>query len=307
MDKEAIKAQLKECLLRDVNYLCRRADRLWAEPIVRTLRDLRETETKAVFFGGTLRSLMLARLELANSRCGWKRRRPRDVDIVVDGTTIDALRERFKALVSRETRFGGLQLQRMKLHFDLWPLQSTWAFVQERCPNPAFAALPRTTFFNLEAIAADVWAEPGHTRMIYSGDDQFFDGLISQTLEVNREDNPFPSLCVVRALSMASSLRFAIGPLLARYLASHGPLISNKELEDVQRKHYGKLRFTGQALRELIDYIRNSLEIDCNSAVKLPQHNQLTFWNETGHEEKSSRFRLLTCRRFEIKSRRHTD
>src|SRR4051812_48642791 len=60
--------------------------------------------------------------------------------------------------------------------------------------------LPETTFFNLEAIAVDVWPQIGKARSIYSGDDQFFEGIITRTLELNRPENPFPGLCIVRSL-----------------------------------------------------------------------------------------------------------
>jgi hypothetical protein len=89
MDKHARISRLKAMLLKDVASLCSRRDRLWSEPIVHTLQDIRRANVRAVLFGGTLRSLLLSRLQ--NRRFG----RPRDVDIVVAGTSLDALRERF--------------------------------------------------------------------------------------------------------------------------------------------------------------------------------------------------------------------
>ncbi len=296
MDRIAEKERLKAILLRDVKYLCIRKDLLWSEPIAQTLRDLRESQTPAVFFGGTLRSLLLSRLR-GLRLIG----RPRDLDIVVAGLSIDRLREKFRSILSRETRFGGLHLQRANRkfdvwHFDVWPLNRTWAFAQDNT-EPAFSALPFTTFFNLEAIAVDVWATPGHTRKIYSGDDQFFDGLLTKTLEINREDNPFPSLCVVRALVLASTIDFAIGPRLARFLATIGPTISDDELEAVQKKHYGKIRAESEILRSWIVRVTRSIENKNESLIKLPRLEQGTLWPEEGEAEPALHMHILNSKK----------
>ncbi len=275
MDSQTTVDDLKACLRNDVAYLCHRVDRRWAEPIARTFRDLRESKAHAVFFGGTLRSLLLARM---SSRGRTRIGRPRDIDIVVDGIDLEDLRIRFASMVSRETRFGGLQLKRLNMQFDVWPLNRTWSFVHDETPTPTFSDLPFTTFFNVEAIAVDVWAEPGSTRSIYSGDDQFFKGILSRTIEINREDNPFPVLSVARSLIMASFLGFAIGPNLARYLATHGPGISNSEFENIQMKHYGQLRMAPDSMRELIDEIRRKVDRGDAAPFKIPAWRQLMFW-----------------------------
>ncbi len=275
MVSDTDKLSLKRALLKDVAYLCRHAERQWNEPIVKTLRDIREVGSGAVIFGGTLRSLLISRL--------FRRQpgRPRDVDVVVAGTTVAQLKERFRDGHARETRFGGLRIEHMKWQFDVWPLNRTWAFVRDNVVNPDFSALPRTTFFNLEAIAVDVWPTTlGCARKIYSGDDQFFDGILSRTLELNREENPFPELCVVRSLVMAANLDFIIGPRLAKYLTAHGRSISKNELNDVQRNHYGAIRYDGDILKKWIAQIAETVSCDGHSAVRLPVPRQLTFWPE---------------------------
>jgi len=274
MDKKAQQRVLKSILLREVSNLCRHIDRRWNEPIVETLQAIRETESHAVFFGGTLRSLLVSR------RFYGRPGRPRDVDIVVAGTTLQTLKERFGELVMRETRFGGLHIHRKNWQFDLWPLHRTWAFVNDNVHNPGFAALPFTTFFNLEAIAVDVWPMSGRARRIYSGDDQFFDGILEKTLEINREENPFPTLCVVRSLVMAAALDFAIGPKLARYIVREGTGIQRDELEDVQREHYGAVRRHGKTLKEWINRIAECHSRDENASVRLSLQRQLRLWPE---------------------------
>jgi len=274
MDKSATIELLKIMLRQDIAYLCSRSDRLWNEPIVRTLRDLKDDSFSAVFFGGTLRSLLFSRL--LKGTLG----RPRDLDIVVSAVTLETLRERFRDIVIRETRFGGLQLLRSKWQFDIWPLNSTWAFVKDHYLHPSFDALPSTTFFNLEAIAVEVWPASGTSRITYSGDNQFFDGVLSRTLEINRSENPFPTLCIVRALVLASAFDLNIGPRLVSYLAEHSAKTTNVELDQVQLKHYGVIRHRHFIMRSWLNHIVRHFGEHGPVQLRLPLTRQLTLWPE---------------------------
>jgi hypothetical protein len=284
MEREQLKQALKRELLSEVALLYERDRRRWKAPIVQMVRELRETGVAAVFFGGTLRSLLVSRL--VKKKPG----RPRDIDIVIAGATVEALKDRFRELVKRETRFGGLRLERMNWQFDVWPLDRTWAFVHNSVHTPAFALLPQTTFFNLEAIAVDVWAERGKTRSIYSGDDQFFEGILTKTLELNRSENPFPGLCVIRSLVMAASLDYAIGPRLAAYLSENASAVSGGDFETIQREHYGRVRYDAESLRRWLDHIFEAHARSPSERHRLPIGRQGTLWPE--EDDKSLFFHL---------------
>lgn len=275
MDRRTHITWLRKLLVKDVEYLCRRHNCGWMAPIAQTLEDIRRAHMQAVLFGGTLRSLLLSRL--LHRRLG----RPRDLDIVVTGTDLDGLRCRFRSLIARETRFGGLQLRRDNWQFDVWPLDRTWALSRDGVETPRFADLPSTTFLNLEAVAVDVWPGPGQRRIVYSGDDQFFEGIITQTLELNREENPYPTLCVVRSLLMARSTGFSIGPRLAGYLVLHGADVSDDELVETQRRHYGRIYYGPSALRVWLDHVAAQHARDTRAAVCLPRPRQMALWPES--------------------------
>ena len=277
---------LKQVLRASVARFCRHDNRRWKRPILQTIAVLRESNWQSVFFGGTIRSLLVS--YLARTRYA----RPRDIDIVVGTSSVDAIYERFAGCVHRKTRFGGLQLHQAEWQFDLWPLCQTWAFVEDSIPMPSFEDLPGTTFFNLEAIAVELWPSRGKAREIYSGDDQFFSGLLDRVLEINRPANPFPELCVVRSLVLAHGIRFRIGPRLAAYIAREGDRISARTLQDVQRKHYGTVRLTGDALRRWIGHVQDHITNDARSVVDLPRAKQLTFWPD---DEELPRFLRLAC------------
>ena len=247
MDGRLTVADLKRRLLEEVGSLFRRNGSVWKEPILNVVDDLRRSKVQAVLFGGTLRSLLVSRIFQG------KPGRPRDIDIVVSGATISQLEERFGDIVARRTRFGGLRLQRGVWQFDVWPVGETWAFKHDHSGGTAdFAALPTTTTFNLEAVAVEAWPFAGRRRALFSGNDQFFEGILSRTIELNRADNPFPELTVVRGVILASELRFKIGPRLAGYIGEVGASMNEGVVERIQASHYGHARMDSRALCDLI-------------------------------------------------------
>jgi hypothetical protein len=263
-------ASLKQTLLREVGVLSHNDGLAWKGPILNVLGEFRDSRMQAVLFGGTLRSLLTARL------FEGRRGRPRDIDVVVSGAPLADLEERFRAIVNRRTRFGGLQLKRGRWQFDIWPVGDTWAFKQDRTTEASFAELPSTTTFNLEAIAVEAWPTSGRSRALFSGDDQFFDGILSKTLELNRDDNPFPQLTVVRGLVMASELRFRIGRRFAKHVREVGPALTEERLDQVQRSHYGHARLDVRTLKALIASV---LEAPTDGReVSLPVVGQLHLW-----------------------------
>lgn len=261
-------AELKQTLLREVAALSRNDGIAWKEPILGVLSELRHSNVQAVLFGGTLRSLLTARL------FEGRRGRPRDVDVVVSAPLAD-LEERFGAILSRRTRFGGLQLRRGPWQFDVWPVGDTWAFKHDHTTEASFAELPSTTTFNLEAIAVEAWPTGSRSRALFSGEDQFFEGILSRTLELNRDDSPFPELTVVRGLVMASELRFKIGPRFARYVREAGHSLTEERLDHIQSSHYGHTRLDSRTLRSVIVSV---LREPGERAMALPAVGQLNLW-----------------------------
>ncbi|RKI62447.1 hypothetical protein D7X55_22100 [Corallococcus sp. AB049A] len=231
---------------------------------MRTLLDVfREHGWEVFVFGGTLRDLLAVSATAA----------PRDVDLVVAGATGEALREAFARELVRVNRFGGLRLQVQKLPVDIWTLESTWAFQQKLVPGGDFAHLPRTTFLNVEAVAAELDTRKGRARQVYG--DAFFRAVRERVLEINLEENPYTGLCVVRSLLTARKLHYALGPRLARYIAHHGSRVDAAELEAIQLSHYGRVRLDRDQLLRLIRSVSGRLAVTRQRPVELPQARQL--------------------------------
>ena len=140
--------------------------------------------------------------------------------------------------------------------------------------------MPATTFLNVEAVAVEIWPQSRHPRRIFSGDDQFFRGVINRTIEINREQNPFPELCVVRALVMVANLRWKVGPRLMSYLEMHGGMMSPLDFEDIQKKHYGKIQWPGTFFEKAMIEIHLAIRRNEIGAVELTLPGQLTLWPE---------------------------
>ncbi|WP_223639328.1 hypothetical protein [Corallococcus sp. EGB] len=231
---------------------------------MRTLLDVFRAHDWEVFvFGGTLRDLLAVSATAA----------PRDVDLVVAGATGEALRAAFARQLVRVNRFGGLRLQVQKLPVDIWTLESTWAFQQKLVPGGDFAQLPRTTFLNVEAVAAEMDTRKGRARQVYG--DAFFRAVREQVLEINLEENPYAGLCVVRSLLTARKLHYALGPRLARYLAHHGSRIDGAELEAIQRSHYGRVHLGRDQLMRLIRIVSGRATATRPRPIELPRARQL--------------------------------
>ena len=274
MDENKQIELLKKLLRDEVAFFCSPDGASWRKSISDTISEIREQKWNAVFFGGTLRSLLLSRLN--NNKPG----RPRDIDIVMSGASLEDMRSSFEPYISRQTRFGGLQLKRVNWQFDVWPLKETFAFKEQGVDSPTFSALPSTTFFNVEAVAVEIWPKRGHARRIFSGDDQFFRGITTRTIEINREENPFPELCVVRALVMAANLRWKVGPRLLSYLGNHSAAMSPTVFEAIQEKHYGKIQWPGSFFEKAREEVYSAIQRKETEAVELTLPGQLTLWPE---------------------------
>lgn len=285
--RENVIDELKALLRRDLSVFCGQSDRRWKAGILEVLREIRTNQWTAVFFGGTLRSLLLSRL--MHNRIG----RPRDIDIVIRGVALQELEREFKPYISRQTRFGGIQLRRVDWTFDVWPLEQTSTLSRGEGVRVEFSDLPSSTFLNLEAIAADVWPGAGRPRRLYSGDDQFFDGIISRVVEVNLEENPFPELCVVRSLVIAGNLQWKVGPKLLHYIAKYGAPMSELDLDDVQRKHYGAIEWPGAVLRRVVEAVSREVERSPVEPTELPLPKQLRLWSEKDGQWPYLRIRVV--------------
>jgi hypothetical protein len=226
------------------------------------LSKLRGFAGPAFIFGGVLRDLMLHGSSIS----------PRDVDVVVGTVDLTDVRAVFSENLTHTNRFGGLHLRVGGWHFDVWPLARTWALSQKIVVPSTFEALPRTTFLNVEAVAARLDTEDWQYREIFSHG--FFESMLSRTVEINCAPNPYPALCVLRSLMIAARLNFAIGPNLVDYILSYSRELGVDALMHTQWEHYGQIFYRVHDLNSWLSSIAKQRTVSKRSRIKLPTRDR---------------------------------
>jgi hypothetical protein len=229
---------------------------------------------KTYLVGGVLRDLLLAPIKTL----------PRDIDFIVDGPSQAELDRVFEDLVERRTRFGGLHLVKSvelplttyAVHFDTWCLQDTWG-LKAQGTDPNIDNFLRTPFLDIDCIAARL--NGGQSPDLYANG--FFEAIDSRTVEINFAPNPFPQVCLVRALILSVQLQFGIGRQLASFACEHAARSSLDDLMDAQVSHYGMVRIPRQELHQWLRTIEIKLHAGAERIMlTTAQARQATLWDE---------------------------
>ncbi|MBN1512070.1 MAG: hypothetical protein JXB13_08645 [Phycisphaerae bacterium] len=230
----------------------------------------------AYVFGGTIRDIVVRGSDVRN----------RDVDVVVAGVETDELERLFRPHVLRRTRFGGLVLYRDGWQFDIWPLHETWAFRTAGSLDASFQHLPRTTFLNVEAIVVELGAKPGFPRRVF--EHGFFRSISDRVVELNFPENPYPSLSVVRALTIARQLGFHLGPRIVQYILDRMRHIGIPDLLAAQHSHYGYQHFSANDFESIVATMRIRHMHAPDQPMHVPSWQQQSFlWaTQDPHEDR---------------------
>lgn len=151
----------------------------------------------AVIFGGAVRDWIIGKT-------------PRDIDIVLDcpNNSLEFL-SNFKA---QKNRFGGYYIKIGNLELDIWNLDSTWAFSKDPQFKKNLKTLTQTVFFNMDAVL--FYLDTNHLQ-----DDGFTQAMESRVLDIVYEPNPFPYLCVSKALCALTKYDMRPSENLKRFIA----------------------------------------------------------------------------------------
>lgn len=124
----------------------------------------------------------------------------------------------------------------------------------------------------------------GQARRIYSNG--FFDAMRSRTMDINLAENPYPDLCIVRSILLASRIGFSIGPRLVHYIVHYSEKYGLEELLQIQRTHYGLVRWSTRDLQFWIRGLREHYRRSRNEPFPLPEVEglQQDLWASTNWE-----------------------
>ncbi len=195
--------------------------------------------------GGTLRDLLVS----SGSSMDFQ---PRDIDIIVDGASREQLQEVLEGALTFErfTRFGGLHLSCSlpsitRVLFDIWSLADTWGFHAQNIA-PRIEDFPKTTFLNIDSCALELIPSHGEQRRLF--EKGFFESIATRVLDVNYAPNPYPFVCVVRAMILAVQLDFTVALPLAEFILDHASKGGIDQLLEAQQSHYGSVRCDAEEL-----------------------------------------------------------
>ena len=235
---------------------------------VAVLRDWEKRGMGPILFGGVVRDLVVL----------GRKHYPRDVDVVLQHGTMENVVNDFKEYQYRFNRFGGIHLSINRWAFDVWSLEKTWAFTQDRTIDPSSDNLPKTTFLDVEAIAVTFNGPDRIGRIISNG---FFEAVEKRCIGINFRNNPFPALSAIRTLITACKLQFAIHINLVRYFINAVKEFGIEELIRAQEHHYSKVIFRHSEIEYLVDYFSHEIQTSAQEEIQLPdkyQPKQLQFW-----------------------------
>ena len=191
----------------------------------------------------------------------------RDIDVVIEGVSLDDLRKAFRDAIIRETRFGGLTLRLEDWFVDVWPLESTWGWPLLGGELSGFSRLPRTTFFSIEAVAVELCGHSGEPLAVHQH--RFEESIQNRTVFLNLPENPYPELCIVRAFVLARKLDYALADDLVQHLASWSRATTREKLERAMLSHYRRPLFSREGIARLVRQLQAHADSGTHESLRL--------------------------------------
>lgn len=175
-------------------------------------------------FGGAIRDIML---DVP----------PNDLDIVVHKMTPE-LAKYLQKFPYKENYFGGYKIQTKEFEMDVWSLEEHWAFQKGHvCNDPvSFDNLPKTTFLNINAVAAELNLVSLNIDIVENG---FFDCIKNKQLDINLEKTKNIQYSLFRAFRFFHQFNFSLSLRLRKHFQNHGICVD--AYLKYQMKNFGKI------------------------------------------------------------------
>jgi hypothetical protein len=194
----------------------------------------------AFLVGGALRDLALS----------GGTQPPRDFDFVFCNVSRDELEEEFTYLSkAQRTSLGGLRFSYREAIVDMWPLHESFSIKHKA--KAQIQDLTNHAFLNVEAIAIEIVPGKGKSRLVV--ENGFSDAVRQRALDINYEDNPFPEVCVVKAIRTAIVFNLSVGHRLADYILKRRWDLN--ALVEAQEAHYREVIFDKPNLQVVLEIL----------------------------------------------------
>lgn len=198
-----------------------------------------------LLFGGAVRQYMKTE--------GYKKL-PRDFDIVIEknSSTID-LDDVLNEFSYKKNRFNGYKINVDSLEFDIWEIENTWAFKENKVKCSEFEyskKLQETVFLNVDSIVFNLTTEEFYK-------DKYDDAIKNRELDIVLSDNPYQELNLLRAIVLKQEYNMGLSDKLRNKLLDFIEIDSNylDTLYDIQLSHYNFPRISKEQLEDELKLI----------------------------------------------------
>lgn len=188
----------------------------------------------------------------------------RDFDIVVK--TENAILASFLSNFEyKRNSFGGYKLKIGGLNVDLWHVENTWAYQNDKVKSGLFDfySLPNTAFFNFSSVIFDCNAK----EFVYTK--YFIDFLKTRTIDLVLEENPMPHLCIINSIYYHQKFNLAISENLKRYCINHFYDFAETDFNDIQLKHFREIKYEYAYIKEYVKIFKGQTMLTENDVTRL--------------------------------------
>lgn len=206
-----------------------------------------EKSGEVIVFGGAVRDYL---------ECEYQYM-PRDIDIVFhcnkNKVCLDTILSNYDC---KKNRFGGYKIFVDNLEFDIWDIDNTWAYKENKvvCSESKYVeTLPYTVFLNIDSIAYNL------AKCEFIGHEYFF-AKETNRLDIILDENPFVELNLLRSLIFKQKYNMILSEnLIDRFIKS---IFSNynlvETLYELQFSHYKCEKIKKNSLKKELERILNS-------------------------------------------------
>ncbi len=225
-------------LKNDFEELLRQYDE--ASELIYTLKN----EGELLLFGGAVRDYMDN--EFNNL--------PRDFDIVIKKNNKDVnLDELLKKFEYKKNRFDGYKIKVNSLEFDVWEIEKTWAFRENKIKADYQSydkKLHETVFLNIDSLVYNLSTKDYYNK-------RYEDAVKNRVLDIVLEENPYVELNLLRAIIFKKKYDMNFSDTLKTKLKEFVYNNNNylEIMKDIQIKHYSTFKIRPLDLEDEIKSI----------------------------------------------------
>lgn len=183
---------------------------------------------------------------------------PRDFDIVINkkdnNVNFDTVLEGFHY---KKNRFDGYKLNVSGIEFDIWELENTWAFRENKinCSKNEYKyRLQDTVFLNMDSLVYNLTE-----GKIFS--EKYDSAINSKEIDIVLEDNPYKELNIVRAIELKNKydMEFSkkLKNIIKLFIDENDDRVSYcvNKLYKVQYNHYLQYKVNKKTIKKELNEI----------------------------------------------------